>query len=105
MPDWWQLIVFISGLIGSMIGIVGSLTWWLSKQFRDVRELIYKNGKNILDKLEYHEKHDDQRFDEIKKDVWLLRLRNAAIDGIINGADPKTQSRDVRRAISSSGEG
>lgn len=47
--------------------------------------------EKILEKLEYHEKHDDQRFNQITSeiqnrstsfmnDIWAIKLRNAAID-------------------------
>lgn len=80
-------------IITTILGSIFLLGWRLSNQFRDVRALVYSQGEKIkeyiLDKLNYHEKHDDERFDKIANDVWLLRLRNAAKDGVdikpING--------------------
>ena len=37
--------------------------------------------KVILDKMEYHERHDDQRFHEMNKELWTIKIRNATIDG------------------------
>lgn len=42
--------------------------------------MIYETREAILNKLEYHERHDDHRFDNIRKDIWEIRLRNAGID-------------------------
>lgn len=62
-------------------GAVWGLAWWLSGQFSGIRTLVYeqitKTGEAILDKLEYHEKHDDSRFDDIKRDIWEIKLRQA----------------------------
>jgi DNA-directed RNA polymerase delta subunit len=30
--------------------------------------------ENIIEKLEYHERHDDTRFDNLGRDVWGLRV-------------------------------
>ena len=57
------------------------LAWWLSGHFSDLRGLIYetinKTELAILSKLEYHERHDDSRFDDIKRDLWDVKLRQA----------------------------
>ena len=67
-------------------GTVWALAWWLSGQFSEIRALVYhqmtKVEENILDKLEYHEKHDDARFLGIRNDLWDIRVRNAAKDGL-----------------------
>ena len=34
--------------------------------------------KEILLKLEYHERHDDARFSEIRNDIWQMRVDDAA---------------------------
>jgi len=81
MENW---IVTLVGLILTVIVSSVSLAWWLSKQFGTMRSLIYekieKLQTNILTKLEYHEKHDDARFDALSKDIWTIRLRNASKD-------------------------
>lgn len=83
----WGLI----GVLMTIIGTVWSLAWWLSNKFTELRGLFYtqvdKVSRSILDKLEYHEKHDDQRFSNvdqrfssIKDDLWDIRIRNARVD-------------------------
>lgn len=47
--------------------------------------------KEILDKLEYHERHDDIRFSQLHDSIWDMKVRNAAIKGIIaNSKGPST---------------
>lgn len=79
--DWATI-----GIIFTIVSAVASLTWWLSGQFNSVRHIVFERiglvEKTILDKLEYHEKHDDSRFAGIRNDLWDIRVRNAAKDGL-----------------------
>lgn len=74
-------------LVGLSVGIfvggtVWALAWWLSGQFSAIRALVYEQmasvEKNIVNKLEYHEKHDDSRFDDINKEIWDVKIRLAS---------------------------
>lgn len=82
LPEWF---LPFTGIMLGVVGSVWSLAWWLSKQFGVMRSLVYDKiealQKAILDKLEYHERHDDQRFTDIRKDIFTIQLRNASIDG------------------------
>ena len=61
------------------------MSWWLNGQFSSLRRLVFEKTEQIKDalitKLEYHEKHDDARFQGISNDLWDIRVRNAARDG------------------------
>ena len=54
-------------------------------QFKSVRDLVYTKvselQKNLTEKLEYHERHDDARFGQVINDLWAIKVRNAAKDG------------------------
>lgn len=73
-----------TGLLLTVFAAIWSLAWWLSGQFTAIRNLIYtqveKLSVTFTEKLEYHEKHDDQRFSSLSNDIWELRVRNAAND-------------------------
>lgn len=77
----WSFLWYIAGTLTAIIGGVWSLAWWFARQFSNIAKAITETKDAILAKLEYHEKHDDQRFAEVRKDIWEIRLRNAAIDG------------------------
>lgn len=66
------------------IGLVWSAAWFLSNRLseskREVFNRIEKLQETLLDKLEYHERHDDQRFRDVTNDIWTIRVRNAAVD-------------------------
>lgn len=58
---------------------------WLNKQFTSLRNTFYTElkqmGKDVIEKLEYHERHDDNRFEQVdnkfeqlRNDIWELRL-------------------------------
>lgn len=78
-------------LIVSITASVWSLAWWLNGHFTNIRKEIAFLGKEILDKLEYHERHDDTRFSQIRDDIWDIRVRNAATDGLIKPTRTNTQ--------------
>lgn len=77
------------GLFASIFLTLLGAEWifavWINRQFFNIRTLVYDTSEklqnNILTKLEYHEKHDDQRFAQIDKNIWELIVRNAAVDG------------------------
>ena len=77
-------VSFIATIVLTTAGSIWSLTWWLSNRFTEIKELVYRQSnlteKSIVAKLEYHEKHDDERFSELAQNIWEIRLRNAAND-------------------------
>lgn len=83
IPD----VILVAAAVGVFVGgTVWALAWWLSGQFSEIRSFVYAQTnrieQTILNKLEYHEKHDDQRFTGIRNDLWDIRVRNAAKDGL-----------------------
>lgn len=83
IPD----VIMVGMAVGVFVGgTVWALAWWLSGQFSEIRHLVYEQmarvEQNILSKLEYHEKHDDVRFSDIRNDIWDIRVRNASKDGL-----------------------
>lgn len=77
----WSLIAYSIGLSAAAIGAVWSLAWWFARQFTLIRNIIYETKDAIINKLEYHEKLDDSRFTEVRKEIFDIRLRNARLDG------------------------
>lgn len=71
------------GIIVTIAGSVWSLAWWLSGHFEKIRKEIVMLGKELVDKLEYHERHDDTRFSQIRDDITDIRVRNAASDALL----------------------
>lgn len=83
MIDWNLLGVFATlalTILGATYG-----------QFLSLRNLIYRMKEDILNKLEYHERHDDERFGQVSNDLWTLRVRNAAFDAAEKLKDPFTK--------------
>lgn len=82
MQEWYSLAgLLISAFAGSIGGV-----WAMSSKFSDMRALIYSEGKLTRDeltrKIEYHERHDDSRFDHVNNELMAIKLRNAARDGL-----------------------
>ena len=84
--DWLTLVGLLMGVVGTLMTGIWGIAWWLSKQFTAMRGLIFsqieKMQELILAKLEYHEKHDDSRFQSVTNEIWAIKVRNAAIDGV-----------------------
>jgi len=79
IPD----VILVGLSVGVFVGgTVWALAWWLSGQFSEIRSFVYQQMSrvevNILDKLEYHEKHDDSRFDDLNKELWDVKIRLAS---------------------------
>lgn len=73
-----------AGIILTVVSASATLTWWLSGQFSSIRSLVFERlnlvERILVDKLEYHERHDDTRFGQIREDLAEIRIRNAAKD-------------------------
>lgn len=78
-------------ILATIVGATWSLAWWFSRQFSALRELIHnrveKLERAVLEKIEYHERHDDDRFSQLNNQIWEIRLRNAAKDKIMDRMD------------------
>jgi len=84
-----NLFIAATGVLLTIFAAIWSLAWWLSGQFSQIRDLIHTRVENVMhefqDKLEYHEKHDDSRFDKvtsvlnnINNQIWEMRVFNAS---------------------------
>lgn len=94
MNDMW----LVPTILITIVGATWSLAWWFSKQFGSLRSLIHSKTeqleKFILEKLEYHEKHDDDRFSQLGNQIVEIRLRNASKDMLM---DKILDQHDLRR--------
>lgn len=96
--DLQPLITFAMGVAGFLITAGWVSASWLNRKFADTNILIdtklEKLEMAIVGKMDYHERHDDERFkeirttaegryNEIKNDVWAIRVRNATLDNVV----------------------
>jgi len=77
-----------AGIIFTTVTTIASLTWWLSGQFAAIRTMVHERvgltERALVDKIEYHEKHDDKRFEQMRADISEIRIRNAAKDTLMS---------------------
>lgn len=66
-------ILLIGGLFSFGITLAG-LVWWLSKQFSSVRELVYKQSDMLRQKMDDHEKLDEERFNNLGLRVQRIEI-------------------------------
>lgn len=79
----YGLVTAIGTVLGVIIAMVTGqwrLSNWLTRQFSDLKKEMYSIKEEVLKKLDYHEEHDDQRFQNLHDDIWTIKLRNAAKD-------------------------
>lgn len=103
MLDWVTPASNFIMFLFTIGGATASLAWWLSIQFskqetRFTKQLVELQS-TIIEKLEYHERHDDLRFGEIRGDVMDIRLRNAAIDGQVFTKEGIRRRRVQKRGL------
>lgn len=81
-------------MVGVLAGAIWAFAWFLSNKFNSMMSKFYDKIDSvaalILDKLEYHERHDDDRFSDIFKDISDLRIRNATADALLLRNHPST---------------
>lgn len=96
--DWLTLITIVcSAFIGSIGGVWG-LAWWMQKQFNSTRHMIFAEVEKIMNKLDQHEEYDNKRFQDIRDDIWLMRVRNAARDGVVAGNNANSSGSSSQQA-------
>lgn len=77
----------------TIISAVWGHALWLGGQFKQVDEKFAKILSTITDKLEYHERHDDNRFSQITDGIWELRLQTALERGARIGTPKENKTR------------
>jgi hypothetical protein len=84
--DYVTIVTICTGTIGAVAMFAWGTSQYLAKQFNETRLLIdtkiEKLELNILARLEGHEKNDAIRFERVQDDIWDIRVRNAARDGM-----------------------
>lgn len=104
MPEW---VLPVLALSFTILTFVGGLGYSQANRSNSLRESILdKLGaveSNILKKLEYHERHDDQRFSDVKNDIWMLRLRAASNSGLLTEEEESLNNARQERRNSISG--
>jgi hypothetical protein len=78
--------IAILAAAGSVLIFVWTLRGWFSNQFSKIFDKIEKSENNIMSKLEYHERHDDERFARMGDRIWELKVGQASINKKVNGA-------------------
>jgi hypothetical protein len=65
-------------IMSTVVGAAWTLAFWFSGKIESKNERVIKKIDQVLDKLEYHERHDDQRFSSLRDDIWEIRVTQAA---------------------------
>lgn len=68
-----QYITAIATIFGTVMATIFTVT----AKMNSINKEIFKASEKILNKLDYHEQHDDQRFGNINNQLMELRIINA----------------------------
>lgn len=77
MENWTAIISLLVAFETTVIAGIWGFAWFLSKKFSSIYNKIQETLDTMIEKLEYHEQHDDKRFNQITDGLWALRLENA----------------------------
>lgn len=78
VSNWISLLTIFIAVETTLIGAMWGFAWWLSGKFNDIYTKIQITLDLMINKLEYHEKHDDTRFAAITNGLWEIRVQQAA---------------------------
>ncbi len=83
----WNVLLAVFGSVSGVLITVWRFAIWIQQQFAQMKDYthlrISELENKVLTKLEYHEKHDDQRFSEVHNEIWEIKVLNAASKGIV----------------------
>jgi hypothetical protein len=93
--------ISLGAMLLTSLGATWGLAIWIARQFSNAHSLVYTEVEKIrteqANKLSYHERHDDNRFAEIRNliaeirnSIWEIRLRMASKDGILTLEERKS---------------
>lgn len=96
MENPQNILQFILNLV-ALSTVVTGFAVWMNNQFNKIKDLLFHQidkqntkidalEKSLIEKIEYHERHDDKRFEDVRNSLWEIRLRNAAVEGIVTAA-------------------
>lgn len=77
MENWLSLLSILIALETTLVAGIWGFAWFLAKKFTNIYTKIQNALDTMVDKLDYHEQHDDKRFNQITDGLWALRLENA----------------------------
>lgn len=106
----WGAIATIVGIIIAVVGAAFAQSQRIDRQFSNTREFVSKRVDDVKEyftqKLDYHERHDDQRFANINDNIWSLRVDHATQTALQRSKAKSStdEDRDVRRTPILEGE-
>lgn len=75
--NWIALMAMLLALETTLLGGIWGFAWFLSKRFTQIYSKIQATLDLMVEKLEYHEQHDDKRFSQVTDSLWALRVEQA----------------------------
>lgn len=97
MDNWVSLLGILITLETTLMAGIWGFSWFLSKKFNDIYEKIQETLSLMIEKLEYHEQHDDKRFSEMTNGLWEIRVAQAQRIGLMTNNRPERDINGEKR--------
>jgi hypothetical protein len=92
------LTAVVGGIVIPILILILGVWKEVRKKFETMNDKLAEKldqaVNKILSKFEEHEKEDNRRFDQIKNDIWDMRVLNAAKDGVIMSRNRVSDQKD-----------
>lgn len=92
--DWY----FVLATLGMALGGIWGIFKWVNSQLKlTVNMILDKMDKlqaALVSKVEYHEQHDDKRFESVSNELWAIKIRNASIDAAKRAKEELNKKKD-----------
>ena len=74
MSDGIMLAIAIAGALLTFATTIAGLVWWLSRQFSSVRDLVYSRSDMLRQKMDDHERLDEECFNNLGLRVQRVEI-------------------------------
>lgn len=93
----WTAILAVSTVIAVILSVFASqwrLTNFITTKIDAVLERVDRFKEELLDKLQYHERHDNKRFEDIRNNLFAIQLAAARKDQCLDVKKLSTYPRN-----------
>ncbi len=85
MMSEWSLVLGVLGAGMIILTSMWKFSTWISEQFSSMKDYVNDRisdlENKVIDKIDYHERLDNNRFSNIHNEIWELKVLDATRNG------------------------